>query len=468
MSNNKLNEFIKTYKVPINDKIKPLKIGSGTNGDVYNIGYGKILKFGSNKTDPKKIRTIEEKMYDRINRVRNAKYEYTITKYVGKKLKNAAKKPKFVPEIHGGFYGNKETGSSLFIMNKVKGVTLQEFFKIATPDQLADIRKTLVGYVEELKRIGVVHGDLNPKNIMIEVLPDRKLKVTLIDFGRGRHIKNEINTTYAFYHPWDIILKNRVKKVVSLPYVDVERTNQPTALSNQDFINAFFGNNGTRATQLKNAINIIVRGKDALTRAQSRVKYKNGVAPPTQKQRLMGLLHTHQPNNKRIQELINILKTSKAMTTNNATVEFFINRLQRIKNDTLPSRQTPVSRTATSPPKPRPPPRLPPLPSRQTPVSRTATPPSRQTPVSRTATPPSRHLNEQISKLYTLLSNKPNANRKKIINNLHKDTISNLVNYIGKYAHSISPSNSHPILMALLNANNRMSPSNVNTPSDSN
>ena len=152
---------------------------------------------------------------------------------------------------------------------------------------------------------------------------------------------------------------------------------------------------------------------------------------------------------------LNILKTSKAMTTNNATVEFFINRLQWIKNDTLPSRQTPVSRTATSPPKPRPPPRLPPLPSRQTPVSRTAT-------------PPSRHLNEQISKLYTLLSNKPNANRKKIINNLHKDTISNLVNYIGKYAHSISPSNSHPILMALLNANNRMSPSNVNTPSDSN
>jgi serine/threonine protein kinase len=417
---NKLKEFINTYKVPINDKIKPLKIGSGTNGDVYNIGYGKILKFGSNKT-PKKNRTIEEEMYDRINRVRNAKYEYNITKYVGKKL-NAAKKPKFVPEIHGGFYGNKETGSSLFIMNKVKGMTLQNFFKIATPEQLKVIRETLVGYVEQLEKIGVVHGDLNPNNIMIEVLSSGKLKVTLIDFGRGRRTKNEINTKYAFYHPWDIILKNRGKKVVRLPYVYVERTNQPTALSNQDFINAFFGNNGTRATQLKNAINIIVREKDALTRAQSRVKYINGVAPPTQKQRLMELLSNPQLKNERIQELINILKTSKAMT-NNATVEFFINRLQRIKNDTLPSRQTPVSRTATS---------------------------------------PSRHLNEQISKLYTLLSNNPNATRlNNIIGKQSLNTRNKLFKYIGSNQRTSPLPYSYEITKALLNANERMLPKNV-------
>ena len=165
----RLLKFIKKYKIPKLNKLE--RLSSGANGNIWNIGNEKLLKFGKGKTK------------ENIN---NAEREYTITKYVGE-----TKKLNFVPHIHGQFYGNGTNGS-LFILNKVPGVTLHEFSQTATPEQLETIREKLLDYVEALKGIHVIHGDLNPNNIMIYVSPNGDIKVTLIDFGRGRYNTNKL------------------------------------------------------------------------------------------------------------------------------------------------------------------------------------------------------------------------------------------------------------------------------------
>ena len=337
MSTNLL-AFITKHKVPISKNTRLERIGSGRNGEVYNIGKGKILKFGSVKNVPDNKRPQSEKNKEKKNQVKNAKHEYNITKKVGEQLN-------FVPKIHGNFYGNKN--GSLFIMNKVPGETLHEFSQDATPEQLERIRKTLLGYISKLEKIGVVHGDLNPNNIMIEVLPGGQLKVTLIDFGRGRYKNNKTFGEVPYPFPTKLGCKpgSENSRYCKLPYVLTSRISQPTAKSNRNFINAFFGKSGgvvPRSTRLKNAINIINFKKKALERASNiqyaNVRNKHGeiigktIKRIGQKGRLYTLLENFEKENIRIPKLINeLIKNRKPVFDNNKNVNTFIEMLQKIK-----------------------------------------------------------------------------------------------------------------------------------------
>jgi serine/threonine protein kinase len=318
-----LKNFIKKHNVPLtNQQIDRIKlIGSGTNAHIFNVGGNKLIKFGT---------------YNKKSNIHNAKHEYNFTKAVGHKFN-------FVPRVIGEFYGKTNNGS-LFMLEKVKGVTLTEFSEKATAEQLKSVRKTLLNYVNKLESQRFIHGDLNPNNIMIEVLQDGKLKVTLIDFGRGRYTTNNINNN-ILVHPWPTKLGCTPHTINSrtckLEYVFTKKgLSGMTAKSNKGSINAFFGKRGgivSRANRIKNIISIIAshqtkqsmeKGHDPLFQASNG---KNG--KPGQRETLIKLLKNFEKNNNRIPGFIQRIELRKSTNNYDAhpTVTNFIKMLKEFK-----------------------------------------------------------------------------------------------------------------------------------------
>jgi len=318
-----LKKFIKKHKVPLtNQQIGRINlIGSGTNAHIFNFGENKLIKFGT---------------YNKKSNIHNAKHEYNFTKAVGHKFN-------FVPRVIGEFYGEVNNGS-LFMLEKVKGVTLKEFSEKATAEQLESVRKTLLNHVNKLVSQRFIHGDLNPNNIMIEVLENGKLKVTLIDFGRGRYTTNNINKN-TLVHPWSTKLGCTPHAINSrtckLEYVFTKKgLSGMTAKSNKGSINAFFGKHGgivSRANRIKNAINIIAShqtnqsiktSSDPLLHASNN---KNG--KPGQSGYLISLLEQFKNNNKRIPGFINRIKLRKVRNIYkpDPNVDQFIFMLEELK-----------------------------------------------------------------------------------------------------------------------------------------
>jgi serine/threonine protein kinase len=294
-----LKTFVNKYKVPVKNVDKLKLIGSGANGDVWNNNSGKLLKF-------------------RTGSIRNSKHEYDMTKKL--------QKFSFVPRLKGNFYNGSKNGS-LFMLSKVPGVTLQEFSKYATPEQLKVIRAKLDDYVNKLLKIGIIHGDLNPTNIMIEVLSNGSLKVTLIDFGRSRYTKNNVNGNNSYF-PWPTTIgcqhETGNSRYCKLKYVFPKRFSQPSAESNKQFLNAIFGKNGgvvSKTTRLKNAINVIASKKTNLAWTKE-----------DQKKRLINALKKYENQNGRIPEIIKQLGEQPASKYTNPTIEKFINML--LKSET--------------------------------------------------------------------------------------------------------------------------------------
>ena len=321
----RLLKFIKKYKIPKLNKLE--RLSSGANGNIWNIGNEKLLKFGKGKTK------------ENIN---NAEREYTITKYVGE-----TKKLNFVPHIHGQFYGNGTNGS-LFILNKVPGVTLHEFSQTATPEQLETIREKLLDYVKALKGIHVIHGDLNPNNIMIYVSPNGDIKVTLIDFGRGRYNTNKLYGN-TLLHPWPTKLgckPGNNSRYCKLTYGYTRRLQQPSGLSNKNFVNAMFGKRGgvvSKATRLQNAMKIINSKQEALNLAGKNkiILKKNKKGTILKMTRLNGQRETLRKlllsfkggnENERILKFVTRLNKKKNIENKNKNVKTFIDMLQLIKN----------------------------------------------------------------------------------------------------------------------------------------
>jgi serine/threonine protein kinase len=303
------------------------RLGRGANGQIFNIGNGKILKYGTGS-------------------LKNAQKEFEMTKRVREQLINKGYEP-FVPAVHGNFLHIPGQNGTLFMMNKVPGVTLSKFSTEATPNQLNFIYDKLKQYVKILDELGVIHGDLNPNNVMIEVLANGELKVTIIDFGRSR---STTNTTYGatkYYHwPTKIRCNPNSQRYCALPYVWSTTVNERTANSNLGFLEAVFGKKGgiaSRATRLKNAINIINSGRNSLNLASNTIivpkRNKRGIPTGTtkkigQKEVLIDLLRHFQNDNDRIQSIINYMSLPRQRQVKmiDKDVQNFIHMLRGIKN----------------------------------------------------------------------------------------------------------------------------------------
>lgn len=342
----RLLEFINKYGVPIQPGARLTRIGSGADGEVWDVVNSNphfIIKFGKQTN---------------ASSVLAAKQEYNLTKNAKRKLNKVGFEP-FVPSVKGKFYGADGNGS-LFMLEKVAGKTLHRFVPEATPEQLKLIREKLVSYADALEHVGIVHGDLNPNNIMIEVLPDGTLKIRLIDFGRGRYTTNRVVGGQTLSQ-WPTTLrcapgKSRYCKLV---YTWSNRTgNLPTGVRNQNFVEALFGKKGagiaSRASRLKNAVNIIIDERRKLFKASNNypktIKDKRGLKIGTvtingQKGKLKSLLEFFKNENSRIKtEILPLLVPGRSLIkNNNPTVQDFIWMLRGIKNNKNAPLFTPTS-----------------------------------------------------------------------------------------------------------------------------
>ncbi len=310
----RLLEFIRNHGIHELNSSSFGKIGSGANGEVWNVKGSDppiIIKFTKSTNE---------------NAVKNAHREYELTKKVREKLRNRGYES-FVPEVKGRFYGKNGNGA-LFMLEKVPGTTLQKFARTATAEQLKTIWITLESYVDALEYIGVVHGDLNPNNIMISVSPNGKdLKVSIIDFGRGRDATTKV-VPQTVYSQWPTAVRCKPgapERDCALKYSWVNRkvhpngSKWPTAADgNRSFVRAIFGKKGgiaSRATRLKNAINIIDSEKyNNLEKASNdtyeKIKNKKGTIVGKkliegQRSRLIKLLQVFKSENNRINNSYN-------------------------------------------------------------------------------------------------------------------------------------------------------------------
>ena len=323
-----LSELIKKSSI-----VKPgdvgRRLGKGANGEIWNVGNGKILKYGTES-------------------YRNAKKEFDIMKNLRTKLTLKGYEP-FVPAVHGNFLHIPGTKGTLFVMNKVPGETLSTFSERATPEQIDFIHNKLLQYVNTLERIGVVHGDLHPNNIMIEVLPDGELKVTIIDFGRSRFKKNNEKHLFGrtIVHPMPTKIRcppGGTSRMCAMKYRFSHNANEPTMISNREALKAIFGTKGgiaSRATRLKNAINIIYNKGGDLQLASNTLINKGVVKRVGQRGKLRGLLTYFEKENDRIPEIIKLLnlERNEIIKTNDRDVQQFISILQGIQKagGTIPS-----------------------------------------------------------------------------------------------------------------------------------
>ena len=79
------------------------------------------------------------------------------------------------------------------ILEYIEGVNLKELMKKEelTPDEQAYICSHILSGLKELKKSGLVHGDLSPSNILIDI----KGGVYLIDYGLANYSKNNYGTS---------------------------------------------------------------------------------------------------------------------------------------------------------------------------------------------------------------------------------------------------------------------------------
>jgi serine/threonine protein kinase len=228
-----------------------MEVTSGTNGAIWKIiGKEGFLIKQQRKTNSESIQ--------------NALNEYEITNYTYKKLLEKGL-PVFVPQIASNIkarngrtiqpvMGNTKYANNIaYMLQEIPGVTLQKFASLptTTQDDMNDVKRQCYAHVEALNKIGIIHGDLHPKNIMVVRLRNETLKVYFIDFGRARSKNTKIDNTKTFHHPYNTSVgcTKGNSRICALPYVNKvnKRTGQiygqPSGKSNKEFLNAIFASN---------------------------------------------------------------------------------------------------------------------------------------------------------------------------------------------------------------------------------
>lgn len=250
-------------------------ISSGGNGQIFENQVNKsYVKVGFNLN----------KNYHSMERVRRLFNNNPFTPQVLSRLyrENNNKKVK-----------KKEGVVSMFKMERVPGKTLWNFEKNnPTSNQFNSIKVQLLNHVKKLRKRGIIHGDLNPRNIIIHKLPDGSLKVYIIDFGRSRSVYNNRRNTKINLVPWPTIIgcKPGQMRICALPY----------GRSNENFVRALFPNeNVTNNTRLKNIFDIL---------HQNRQEFVNINPNNNNKKYLIRFLEYFQNKDSRMKNLLNTIK----------------------------------------------------------------------------------------------------------------------------------------------------------------
>jgi serine/threonine protein kinase len=245
-------------------------LSSGANGVIYkNKVSGGLIKVskkfnlsGNNNKLNNEKKAEKRKYYAHATKVLGnaVRQEFEITKRVYEELKKMKVTP-FVPEV-SNLRTAKNGGMALFKMSRVPGMTLTRFARDpkTTEEDLEEVKRQCLAYVKKLKQMGILHGDLNPNNIMVKkYIETGKIEVHLIDFGRSLTI-GQLPPGTATYNPWPIHIGCRGDpRLCALPYtVPPNNKNQPYMLNNEA-LRAVFPKNKvvSYSNQLKNLHKIL-------------------------------------------------------------------------------------------------------------------------------------------------------------------------------------------------------------------
>lgn len=113
--------------------------------------------------------------------------------------------PNFVPRI----YRTNKSKLSM-VMEKIQGQTLYEFInsdKYLNVDETYSIVSSMIDAVNSMHQMGYIHGDLGPKNIIIDVF----YKVKLIDFTMVECINDNVDVDNQYLKKYVAILIFRDK-----------------------------------------------------------------------------------------------------------------------------------------------------------------------------------------------------------------------------------------------------------------
>ena len=216
-------------------------LGKGTNGEAWQVkGEPIIIKVGHRKN---------------ALSVASAQREFLITKRAKNILGNA------VPTARD-FYGVEGVGS-LMVLDKVKGNTLNNLEDELSLEQMNIIKTKLYEYVKKLKAGGLIHGDINPNNIMIWINPAKPsdIRISLIDFGRSSFTDTEVHNR-KILHPWPTKLGCKMignRRSCVLRYVNTKNFWETRgAESNESFLKSFFPNNvPSIRKRIQEALNVL-------------------------------------------------------------------------------------------------------------------------------------------------------------------------------------------------------------------
>jgi hypothetical protein len=216
-------------------------LGKGTNGEAWQVkGEPIIIKVGHRKN---------------ASSVANAQREFLMTKRARNILGNAVPTAK-------DFYGVEGVGS-LMVLDKVKGNTLHNLEDDLSLEQMNIIKTKLYEYVKKLKAGQLIHGDINPNNIMVWINPKNPsdIRISLIDFGRSRFTNTKVHNR-KLLHPWPTKLGCKMignRRSCVLRYVNTNNFWATRgAESNESFLKSFFPNNvPSIRTRIQEALNVL-------------------------------------------------------------------------------------------------------------------------------------------------------------------------------------------------------------------
>jgi serine/threonine protein kinase len=318
----RLQKFLNKAGVKNVERGTENKIGSGTYGEVWKVLRGRERKPALIKISKSSAENV----------IKNFNTEYKITKYVANKL-NARKNINFFIPRPQGFYQIPGKGA-LFFLSEIKGVTLHKFLETKPSiDEIEFIRKKLHEYITFLKSIGVVHGDLSQNNIMIEEMPNGKLKVSIIDFGMSRYASNKLTKGF-FYHPIPtrVGCNGRNFRTCAIKYGYTNKGSL-SGNNNRAFINKILGTNVSLNNRLVNALNLITGNASKNSKFYAATNEKLN--------RLISLLNTFKTPkySNRIEKITSNLKKIKLDNQrthlNNSGITPFISILEGIQRARL-------------------------------------------------------------------------------------------------------------------------------------
>jgi serine/threonine protein kinase len=165
-----------------NQSKKTQPLARGSNGAIHLLENGSLVK---------------ESLSVNKHNINNFKRERNFTKTVYNTLKSEGKNI-FVPEILSNVERRRNnTGKvvmAFYKLRRVPGVTLNEFAQdpTTTDNDIMKVKEQCREHVRELKKMGIVHGDLHTGNIMVDKSPNGSIKVYFIDFGRARRTTNTL------------------------------------------------------------------------------------------------------------------------------------------------------------------------------------------------------------------------------------------------------------------------------------